>query len=141
MPTGDGSAARAGSIIRRQLALGIVAELDMTDFVRHEEGPLEQRANILMKDQIVSGDEGRPAAVEDSCAGGGWLDIDPPPLGLCDRKVIRRPGIGARGDEANMKLGGDLPGELHAVHVSPPPPTTGHASRPGRPRRSAPARR
>ena len=125
---------------RRRLAIRIVAELDMTDLVRHEKGLLERGARALVKDQIVGGDEGRAAAVEDGCPGGRRFDIDPSPLGLRNCKVIGRPGIGAGCDEASVKFGGDLPGELHAVHVSPPPPTTGRASRPGRRRRSALAR-
>ena len=113
----------------------------MADLMRHEESLLERRAHILVKNQIVGGDESRAAAIEDGCAGGSPFDINPPPLGLGDSKVIGRPGIGAGCNEASVKLGGDLPGELHTVHVSPPPPTAGRASRPGRRHRSALARR
>ena len=124
---------------RRRVAIRIVAELDMTNLVRHEEGLLECGTHTLVKDQIIGGDEGRAGSVEDGCPGRRRFDIDPSPLGLRDCKVIGRPGVGARCDEASVKFGGDLPGELHAVHVSPRPPTTGRASLPGRRRRSAPA--
>ena len=126
---------------RRRLAVGVVAEFDMPNLMRHEERLLEARPRILMKDQIVGGDEGRAAAVEHGRAHGRRFDVDPAPLGLGDCKVIGRPGIGARGDETSMKLGGDLPGELHAVHLSRSPPTAGRACRSGRRRRSALAQR
>ena len=141
IPTGDGTDARLGSIVGASLLVRIVAELDMTNLVSHEETLLERRAHTLVKDQIVSGYEGRAAAVEDRCSSGRRFDINPPPLGLGDGKVIGRPRVGAGRDEASVKLRGDLPGELHAVHTSPPPPTTGRASRPGRRRRSALARK
>ena len=50
---------RASRIDRRRgFAFGIVAELDMANLVRHEEGLLEARPRALVKDQIVGGDEG-----------------------------------------------------------------------------------
>ncbi|WP_179298190.1 hypothetical protein [Mesorhizobium carmichaelinearum] len=106
-----------------------------------QEGLLERRADTLVKDQIVGGDEGRTAAIEDGCPSGRRFDINPPSAGLGDSKVIGRPRIGAGSNEASMKLYGDLPGELHPVHINPPLPTTRRASLPGRLRRSAPARR
>ena len=41
MPTGDGSAARLGSIAGAGLAIRVVAELDMTNLMGHKKGLLD----------------------------------------------------------------------------------------------------
>jgi hypothetical protein len=108
---------RPGWVDRRcRFAIRIVAKFDVANLVRHEEGLLEARSDILVKDQIIGGDKGRAAAIEDSCPDRGRLDVNPSPLGLGDDKVIGQPWIRAGCDEASVKLGGGLPGELHAVH-------------------------
>lgn len=103
---------------RRYNPIRIVAELDMANFVRDEESLIEARADILVDDQIVGGDEGRPAAIQHHGSRRCRLDIDPSPLGLGDSKLVRRPGIGIGGNKASVKLCGNLPGELHPIHVS-----------------------
>jgi hypothetical protein len=61
----------------------------MADLMRHEEGSLKPRSDILVKDKIVGGDEGRATAVEDRRPCRRRLNVDPSPLGLSDGKVIR----------------------------------------------------
>ena len=75
-------------------AVRIVAKFNVTDFVRHEESLLERRAHVLVKDQLIGGDEGCAPAVEHSRPNGRRFDVDPASLGFGDSKVIGRPGIG-----------------------------------------------
>ncbi|MGY4281327.1 hypothetical protein ACVWXO_000547 [Bradyrhizobium sp. LM2.7] len=77
---------RAASIDRqRRFAVRIVAEFNMTDLVRHEEGLLYRGAHVFVKDQIVGGNEGRTPAVEDRRPCDRRFDVDPASLACCSK--------------------------------------------------------
>ena len=99
---------------------GPVAQLRVSDLVRHQERLLERRSGVLVDDQINVRDQDRPSSVEDRGAGPGALDVEAPPVRLGDGEGIGVPRVGPRRDGLRVKPRRDLPCEFDAVQLTPP---------------------